>query len=216
MVGFRAAYRNIRLIVAPQFLTAANAPFPIVPSSTPTRSAFASPFHFGIFSADLPLRFGDRRYTRIDPGETSLEFVAHGVAVGATSASLWWGPGIRNALVMSNNAPGIPQVFLRTARPLRTRAGEIEAHWLLGALTESPFFDRDARNDQRSLSAAVVTLRVVADTGLAIGAARGVYAAVKKFGQLPGHWADVLFDWHQPSMTDSVRKRSDQIAVSRR
>lgn len=211
MFGIRAAYRNFRLVIAPQLVTAANTSFPIVSSGNPVRSSFASPFHSGNFSADLPLRFGDRPYTRIDPGETSIQLIVRGLAVGATSASLWWGPGIRNALVMSNNAPGIPQVFLRTARPIRTRVADIEAHWLLGGLTESPFFDGDARNDQRSLSAAIVTLRVAADTGVTIGAARSVFAVAKNFGRLPGHWADVLIDWHRPTTVGSPNDPSDQM-----
>jgi hypothetical protein len=131
--------------------------------------------------------------------------------VGATSASEWWGPGIHNALVMSNNAAGIPQVYLRTSHPLRTRAGELEAHWLLGGLTESPFFDNEPRNDLRSLSAAVVTLRLAADTGLTIGAARAVYAATPRFGGLPGHLADVFLDWHRQGVTAPTQEHSDQI-----
>jgi hypothetical protein len=162
-------------------------------------------------SADLPLRFGDQRDTRIDPGETTVEIALPFVAVGATSAEQWWGPGIRNALVMSNNAAGISQGYVRTPRPLRTRLGDVEARWLLGGLEESPFFDIDSRNNLRSISAAAITLRVAADTGLTIGAARAVYANVRRFGRLPGHVADVFLDWHRPPLDGPVSRTSDQI-----
>ena len=162
-------------------------------------------------SADLPLRFGDQRYTRIDPGETTVEVVLPFVAVGATSAAQWWGPGIRNALVMSNNAAGIPRGYLRTPKPLRTRLGDVEAQWMLGGLEESPFFDIDSRNNLRSVSAAAITLRLAADSGLTIGAARAVYANVRRFERLPGHVADVLFDWHRPPLDGPVNRTSDQI-----
>ena len=211
MLGARASYRTLRLVVAPQLVTSANAPFPILASGNPRRSDFASPFHSGAFSADLPLRFGTRRYTRIDPGESALELERPSFAVGVTSASQWWGPGIRNALVMSNNAAGIPRAYARTARPVHTPLGAFEAQWMIGGLTESPFFDADPRNDMRSLNAAVVTLRFAADTGLTIGAARSVYAAVRNPGGIPSHFADVLLDWHRPSGSGLASDASDQV-----
>jgi hypothetical protein len=211
MVGGVFAHRNLRVVVAPQFLTSANAAFPMLPARNPLRTAFASPWHSGAVSADIPLRFGDQRYSRVDPGETSVELIRRGLAIGATSASMWWGPGTRNALVMSNNAPGVPQVYVRTRRPLQTEWGAVEAHWLLGGLLESPFFDADVRNDLRSLSAAVVTLRLAADTDVTVGVTRAVYARARRFGRLPGHWADVFLDWHQSPNSGPVNRPGDQL-----
>lgn len=209
--GFRAEYQRLRVVVFPTIVTSQNLPFPILPSPDPSKSSFASPWQAGPAFADLPLRFGNLRYTRVDPGETAVEVAFPRVAAGVTSAASWWGPGIRNALVMSNNAAGIPRVNVRTARPLSTRLGQVEAQWLLGALSESPFFDSDGRNNLRSLSAATVTLRLSADTGLTIGAARAVYATVGGFARMPEHLGDVFFDWHQAPLEGPVDRKSDQI-----
>ena len=159
----------------------------------------------------LPLRFGDRRYTRIDPGETSVEFAFPLAAGGVTSAAAWWGPGIRNALLMSNNAAGIPQAYLRTTKPLSTRFGDVEAYWMLGDLQESPFFDSDSRNDLRFLNAGVVTLRVAADTGLTAGIARAVYGTIRHFEWTPLHIADVLIDWSHAPLDGPVTHNVDQM-----
>lgn len=209
--GLSAGYRRFRFIFAPSITTSENRPFPIVPSTDPLRSSFASPWQTQPVEADLPLRFGNRRYTRVDPGESMLEIAFPAVAAGVTSSSAWWGPGMRNALVMSNNAAGIPRVYARTATPWSSRLGDLEAEWLLGGLLESPFFDLDERNNLRSVSAAVVTLRLAADTGLTIGAARAVYASVRRFGRMPEHLADVLFDWHRGPTTGPVSRTSDQV-----
>jgi hypothetical protein len=209
--GVQANFWRFRLIFAPALVTSGNRPFPVIPSPDRLKSAFASPWHAGPMYADLPLRFGNQRYTRLDPGESAAELNFPVVTLGASASTAWWGPGIRNALVMSNNAAGVPRIYLRTGRPLSTRLGAVEAEWILGGLAESPFFDFDDRNNLRSLSAAVVTLRLSADTGLTIGGARGVYASVRRFGRLPGHFADVFTDWHRPPMDGRVNRTSDQI-----
>ena len=219
--GLQATIGRVRLVLAPNLTWSQNLAFPILPPPEDLRrlgptpasylSFFASPWHSGNVSADLPLRFGTQPYTRVDPGETSVELSAFGGRVGATTASQWWGPGIRNALVMSNNSAGIPQVYFRTSHPVRTRFGEVEGHVMLGGLTESPFFDGSPYNNLRSLSAAVFTLRLKADSGLTIGVERAVYAAVSGIVRVPEHFADILIDWHRPLPDGSASKRSDQI-----
>jgi hypothetical protein len=208
--GAVGSYGRLRFMIAPRLNVSQNKPFGILPSGRADRSGFASPWRSGVRSADIPLRFGQDRYATIDPGEALVESDFGSVALGATSAEAWWGPGIRNAILMSNNAGGIPRLYVRTARPLSTRLGDIEGVWLLGQLMESPFFDRDASNDSRSLSAAAVTLRVAADTGLRVGLARSVYA-ISRAGRLPSHAGDVFLRWLTPSPQDSTDNRWDQI-----
>jgi hypothetical protein len=209
--GGELLYRSVRIVAAPQFVRSENLPFTILPSGNPAKSAFASPWHSGGNSADLPLRFGDALYTRIEPGETTIEVSTKRVGVGASSASQWWGPGIRNALVLSSNAAGIPRIYVKTSNPLRTRIGDFEGIWFLGALTESPFFDGDPRNDTRSISAGTLTLRLAADTGLTVGVAREVIATTPRFGSMPGHVADLFLDWGRSPATGSTTRTSDQV-----
>jgi hypothetical protein len=211
MVGAQLRYRRLTAAIAPRFTRSRNLPFPVFASGNDERSGFASPWHSGKISADLPLRFGSAPLARVDPGETFVDVRVGDFAVGAASSGQWWGPGIRNALVMSNNAAGIPRVYARTARPITTRFGDIEALWMLGGLIESPYFDADPDNDLRAVSSGVFSFRFAADTGLTVGLARSVYSAVRRFGALPGHFADVLTDWHQASITDTIPSGGDQI-----
>lgn len=178
-LGFAASYRNVTLIVAPEYFYEENRPFQTVSfpgSEAATRHPLASPFHYPPGSVDLPQRFGyePRRYWH--PGQSSLTVRIRGVALGASTENLWWGPGIRNALVMSNHAPGIPHLFLATSRPLTIPGGQIEGRWILGGLLESEYFDLDGGNDHRSLSALALTFSPFFDPGLTLGAARAVYA----------------------------------------
>lgn len=211
--GARLETDRLSISVAPDLVIQQNRIFSILASPAPDRSPYASPWHSGVESADLPLRFGNRRQTILYPGSSWIDYRAGGVSFGFATDEQWWGPGIRNALLLSNNAPGIPQVYLRSSRPLGTPIGAIEFRWFLGGLAESPFFDTLAVNNLRSISAAIATLRVAFDTDLTVGVARSVYAPVTGVGGLPSHAFDVLTRWNQSADTIGERPAhpSDQL-----
>lgn len=208
--GFRVGSGRVDVLAAPVIFSAQNQPFPLLASGRSNGSPFASPFHAGTVSADLPLRFGNSRYTRIDPGESHIQVSLGRSIVGVSTESQWWGPGIRNALILSDNAAGIPRVFARTARPIATRLGDVAGYWFTGGLMESPYFDYDGRNDLRSASGAVVTLRLRADTGLTIGAARMVVAGTR-LSRIISRVGDVFFDWSRAPSSGPITRRSDQM-----
>jgi hypothetical protein len=174
--GARLEYGGLSLVLAPVITYTANQPFSHLPMRDTAWSAFVAPWRRDRFSVDLPVRFGLEPLARIDPGQSTLALQSGSVAVGISTEAQWWGPGIRNAIVMSNNAPGIPHAFLRTRSPARTPLGAVEARWMTGVLTESPFFDGDRENDRRTINAAVATLRPRGEPNLTVGLARAVMA----------------------------------------
>jgi hypothetical protein len=210
---------SVRLLIAPTLVFSQNLPFPIFAGREPDRSPYSSPFHGSGSSADLPLRFGDRYLVRIDPGQSELTFERANVRARLTAANDWWGPGIRNALVMSNHAPGIPRLEVTTARPISTRAGWLTAKAIAGTLTESNFFD-DQPNDYRSLSGAIVTLKPRFDSTLTFGFSRVVYGVIESpiIGPI-AHSLDFLTSWEyvalpgDTSATGAPRQRADQISA---
>jgi hypothetical protein len=196
-VEYRRRFPNglLSVVLAPEVDYSRNVPFPLFSGGQPGRSAFSSPWHVGQSSADLPLRFGDVPVREIGLGQSSVTFTMPRIAFGASASNEWWGPALRNTLLLSNNAAGVPRLFVRTARPVHTRFGEFEGRAFIGALTESPFFDQNPSNDVRSLSALLVTYRPAIDTGLTIGLSRLVMArASSGFGVLP-HLLDVVLQY---------------------
>lgn len=177
--GVRFSSAHLRIVLAPEVVSVENDRFPVLPApDLPDRNRFANPWHSGIRRIDQPLRFGHAGYTQLAAGTSSIELLGHGVGVGASNAGMWWGPGIRNAIVMSTNAGGFPHLFLRTTRPYETPWGEAEARVVVGVLSESRFFNSSSSDDYRSLSAAVLTFRPAFDSGLTIGVARAMYASL--------------------------------------
>ena len=186
---------RMRLIVSPSFVHSENRDFelpdatisPTVPAS---RNPFSSPWHAGAQSIDLPIRFGNTAIDRVTFGQSSAVLSAGPVELGAATENEWWGPGLRNALLLSNNAEGFPHLLIRTAHPIQSPLGAVELRWLAGGLTESPYFDFDRTNDLRSVSLLGVTVQPRGATGLTLGAARSVFATT-------GGWLSALTSFPQ-------------------
>jgi hypothetical protein len=188
--GIRMRWGPVHANLVPEIVGVQNALFQIVPSPSDSLQPFANPWHSFNHTIDAPLRFGSQPFTAIDPGQSSVEVRHRGAALGVGSENLWWGAGLRSGIVMSNNAAGIPQVYLRTVSPLRTNVGSWEGRALLGVLSESRFFDDDPGNDHRTLSGAVATLRPRFDSNLVVGASRVVFASLSRLRSAPSHLAD--------------------------
>jgi hypothetical protein len=177
--GVRAHAGPLRIIIAPSILSEQNREFQVIPFSQhiePRRSIWANPFHPMPESIDLPLRFGDASRKRVVPGQSSISVTAKGGAFGFATENRWWGPGIRNAIVLGNNASGFPHLFLQAAKPVHTRFGVFDAQWIVGRLRESDFFDHDTTNDRQSVSALAMTWSPHGDRGFTLGATRLVIA----------------------------------------
>lgn len=209
--------RRVDVIVAPTVAYSQNLPFPTRPGRAPGRSAFSSPWYFGNTSADLPLRFGDLPVTTVGLGQSSVTVSAGDYAFGAASDNEWWGPAVRNTLLLGNGAAGVPRLFVRTTRPRRTRFGDFDGRAFIGALTESPFFDTDPANDHRSLSGLLVLFHPSVDSGLTVGMSRLVVASAPSAPAVLLHSLDVLLRYDQTRAYDDTTedgksaKRSDQL-----
>ena len=178
-MGVRLRVGRATLILAPDVLHERNAPFQFFPFdqyADPARKRHADPFHPLPESIDKPVRFGNEPLTEIGTGQSSLTVGAGPVSLGAATENSWWGPGIRNGIIMSNHAAGFPHLVARTSRPIETKIGALEGTWMLGRLEESEYFDVDPRNDTRSLSGLVVTLRPRFEPDFTLGLARVVFA----------------------------------------
>jgi len=216
LLGFRLENPRVRLIVAPEIVSSSNRDWPLrlpiyiphEPPLPPGRSPFSFPYYVGEFSIDQPLRFGDRQIHRFDPGQSSLLISARRLQFGFSNENEWWGPGIRNAIVLSNNAPGFPHLLVRTAAPIDTRFGALEMRWLVGGLTESKFFDSVSTNNTRSLASLAVSLQTKWDPNLSFGFARSVYSTATGWGQVPWRWFDVLA---RTSHSETSRIKKDQL-----
>ena len=87
--------------------------------------------------SDIPERFGDQSYKKVFGGQSSIRYNAENISVGISTENLWWGPGRRNALVMSNNAPGFLHATINSIKPIETKIGSFEGQMIAGKLSNS-------------------------------------------------------------------------------
>lgn len=85
---------------------------------------------------DNPERFGNGSYTKASLGQSSIRLTFGPISFGLSNENLWWGPGIRNSLILSNNAPGFKHVTINTVRPVNTPIGSFEVQ-VIGAKLEN-------------------------------------------------------------------------------
>ena len=96
-------------------------------------------YYWVLNSIDLPERFGEKPYNKISWGQSSIRLTFWPVSIGFSNENLWWGPGMRNALLMTNSASGFKHLTLNTVKPIRTILGSFEGQIISGRLEPSGY-----------------------------------------------------------------------------
>ncbi|HMM12875.1 MAG TPA: capsule assembly Wzi family protein [Bacteroidales bacterium] len=109
----------------PEFVYAQNKPF----QNPPARPR----------DIDMPERMGQEPYRRFFPGQSFVRLQMGPVSVGYSTENIWYGPGMKNSIILTNNAPGFRHFSLMTNRPVKTPVGTFEAHMAAGRLHRSGF-----------------------------------------------------------------------------
>lgn len=133
------SYRRgpLSVTLAPSLIYTQNRPFELMDHTQTSDADFLDGRQPNFI--DLPQRFGASGDLAMDPGESSVRLDTHGVAVGFSTGNQYWGPGIENPLVLGHNAPGYPQVFVGTSKPVGTPIGDLHGRLFWGRLSQSPY-----------------------------------------------------------------------------
>jgi hypothetical protein len=182
--GASVTWRALTVSVRPTLLYTQNSSFELAPAPTE--------YDYPWRPIDLPQRFGPDPLWTLDPGQSEIRLDTHGVSVGFGTTNLWWGPAIRNPIIMSNNAPGLPHAFLGTNGPISIGIGRLEAQWIWGDLDQSDWFGYSSPNDDRFMTGVVATYMPSFLPGLSLGATRIFYVSVPEDGTPLGDYFAVF------------------------
>ena len=86
---------------------------------------------------ELPERFSNQPYNKFFGGQSFLKYKFNNTVIQFSTANKWWGPGYRNALVLSNNAGGFPHLSLANQKPIQTKIGAFNYEFIWGQLRNS-------------------------------------------------------------------------------
>jgi len=189
--GFFARYGIVSLQLMPELVYAENKYF----EGFPEKHKLEAWKSYNSYKAriDLPDRFGNEPYRRAFWGQSSLRLTYKSLSLGLSNENLWWGPGQKNALMMSSNAPGFKHITFNTVKPVVTPIGSFEWQLMGGRLDGSGFAALDTvilknkgitpytkSSDWQYMNALTVNYQPRWLPGLSIGAARS-YTIYSKF-----------------------------------
>ena len=88
---------------------------------------------------DMPERFGEKSISKTLIGQSSIRLNFKGLSLGVSNENIWWGPSIRNSIMMSNHARGFKHITFNTTKPLKTKIGNFEWQVISGRLESSGY-----------------------------------------------------------------------------
>ena len=88
---------------------------------------------------DMPERFGEKSISKTLIGQSSIRLNYKGLSLGVSNENIWWGPSIRNSIMMSNQARGFKHITFNTTKPLKTKIGNFEWQVISGRLESSGY-----------------------------------------------------------------------------
>lgn len=200
----------------------------LVHSSNPEFEAFTEA-HYDVIAAryhdfynfiDLPQRFGENDYSKITWGQSSLRINFDPISFGISNENLWWGPGTRNSLLMSNSAPGFKHLTLNTTRPVKTPIGSFESQLVAGKLEGSKFppmlparsylFDSlyvPKPDDWRYFSGLAFTWQPKWVPGLFLGFSRSFQVYSQDLGRKLGDYLPIFTPLQKVKADEGINKR---------
>lgn len=182
--GGYVKYKFLSVQIRPEIVFAENRYFEGFPSDHPA-VVWARYYDYYFNLIDQPERFGNGHYQKIWSGQSNVTLTFDPVAFGLSTENLWWGPGVRNSLLMGNTARGFKHLTFHTVRPIKTKWGSLEGEMIAGRLensgfnpphSDSLFYGQKlliSKNDEwRYLSGLVLTYQPKWVKGLFLGYAR--------------------------------------------
>lgn len=168
----------------------------------PRASEFANPRSARFI--DLPQRFGDGGYGRVDPGESFLRLDVGRLAAGVSSAVQAWGPADRLPLILGADGPGLPHVFVGSATPVNVGVGRLHGRVVWGDARQSEFTTIAAgeHGSRRFVSGVVAVFTPAFVPGLEVGGARFYHLAWPAGGLGARDFAKIFDPFTKSSLPD--------------
>jgi hypothetical protein len=140
---FKAGIINIQ--VKPELVYAQNKNFSTFAGVQANNNlpALMNAYFAQINGIDAPERFGTSSLKHLYPGQSKITLAYKSIEAGVSTENLWWGPGIRNSIMMSNSAPGFFHWTFNSTKPVKTIIGSFEWQIIGGNLKQSGFAPDD-------------------------------------------------------------------------
>lgn len=223
--GLFAKYSILSIQLKPEFVYAQNTTYEGFQDKHPD-NVWAKYYRI-LNGIDTPEKFGNEPYSKAFWGQSSVRLTYRGISLGISNENLWWGPGMHNSLLMTNNAPGFKHITLNTTKPIHTIIGSFEGQIVGGQLNSSGYPGIDSlrlaqhnikyvskSNDWRYLNGIVLSYQPKWLPGLFVGAARSFMAYHNDMGNKLLDYVPVfsLFFKKDVGFSEDDKRKKDQYA----
>ncbi|MFY0687740.1 MAG: hypothetical protein JXQ90_11275 [Cyclobacteriaceae bacterium] len=133
-------------------------------------------------NSDVPDLNRNLGQTQYNVGNSYFSYQFANISLSLSNEHNWWGPGIQNALLFTNNAPAFRHLSIKSVKPFKTKIGLIEFQYLVGKLIESRIPPPDTSRtfgqtklfvqkpeDHRWINGFIISLKPKLVDGLSIG-----------------------------------------------
>ena len=135
----KLSWKRIHLRFAPEMIEAENKE-PVGFTINPQDPNYMARYYLNtVNKIDMFTRFGKDKINKTSLGQSSLRYQNDNLSLGISNENIWWGPGIRNSLVMSNNSTPFLHFTLNTVKPVKTNIGYFEGQVIWGGLKNPEF-----------------------------------------------------------------------------
>lgn len=202
--GFYLTSDYLTLTFRPHFIYTQNNDFE-TPRFIP-RNSNGNPRYRAIFpNIDMPFRFGPDSYTTFDWGQSSVRLHYKSLEVGFSNETLWWGPGVQYALIMSNNAAGVEHLFAGTRSPLKLPfIGDIEFRWVWGRPEDSKYFTQN--DNERFMNALNFIYSPSFIPNFSVGLTRVFHQYIPEQGLQVANYLDIIQAFQKTKQTATAER----------
>jgi hypothetical protein len=201
----------LSLRIEPMVFWSQNRSFPLLRADRPDSLRFQDPYFPG--RIDLPQRFGDGSFVRVDPGQSTLRLDAGGLAAGISTASQQWGTAVDQPLLLGPNAAGFPHAFAGMGRPVNIGLGRVHGRIVWGSLGQSEYSVVRGHGSRRLMTGLVGVFLPARLQGLELGIARFFHEAWPEGGVEAGNLLRPVETFFRESIDDRDESENQLAAV---
>lgn len=221
--GLFAKYGVLSIQLKPEYVYAANPEFDIFPETEASVPRIANTYYLNY--TDLPAPYGDKPISKLFWGQSNISVAIKKFSVGLSTENLWWGPGNRNSLIMSNTAPGFLHFTLNTRQPIETFIGSFEGQIISGKLEGSGLrspksqfiidgidYELPKSNDWRYINGLSINYHPKWVPGLFVGLNRTIQVYRQDMGSSFSDYMPIFAPFQKKNASGEDAKNRDQLA----
>ncbi|PJJ07192.1 capsule assembly protein Wzi [Flavobacterium sp. 1] len=221
--GLYAQYGILSVQLKPEYVYASNPNYEIFPLTESNATRLLNAYYLNY--TDLPAPFGENHYSKLNWGQSNIKVNINKFSIGLSTENLWWGPGVRNSLIMSNTAPGFLHFTLNTRKPVETIIGSFEGQIISGKLESSGLtspksqfiidgvdYEIPKSNDWRYINGISINYHPKWVPGLFVGLNRALQVYRDDMGSGFSDYMPIFTPFQKNNLSGEDAKSRDQVA----